>query len=107
MRFLTISALAAAVVLSLVGGTSAQQRQGGQTKTMPNMDQSQMQGMDMNAMMARWSQMQGMDMNAMMARCTQMRQQMRPGMAMPADMQKTMAQCDQMDRSMGMPPPRR
>jgi len=92
MRFLTISALAAAVVLSLVGGTSAQQRQGGQTKTMPNMDQSQMQGMDMNAMMAR---------------CTQMRQQMRPGMAMPADMQKTMAQCDQMDRSMGMPPPRR
>ena len=52
------------------------------------------------------SAMQGMDMNTMMAQCAQMRQGMKPGMAMSAGMQQTMAQCDQMDRSMGMPAPR-
>jgi len=52
------------------------------------------------------SNMQGMDMNTVMARCAQMRQGMRPGMAMSADMRQMTAQCDQMDRSMGMPAPR-
>jgi len=52
------------------------------------------------------SNMQGMDMNTMMAHCAQMRQGMRPGMAMSADMRQMMGQCDQMDRSMGMPAPR-
>ena len=52
------------------------------------------------------SNMQGMDMNTMMAHCAQMRQGMRPGVAMSADMQQMMAHCDQMDRSMGMPAPR-
>jgi hypothetical protein len=47
--------------------------------------------------------MQNMDMNTMMAHCAQMRQQMRPGMAMSADMQQMMSECDAMDRSMGMP----
>ena len=46
--------------------------------------------------------MQGMDMNTMMAHCSQMR----PGMAMSADMRQMMARCDQMDRSMGTGTPR-
>ena len=52
------------------------------------------------------SNMQGMDMNAMMSHCTDMRRQTRPGTAMSADMRQTMAQCDEMDRSMGMTAPR-
>ena len=58
-----------------------------------------MPGMDQSAM-------QGMDMNTMMAHCAQMRQGMKPGMAMSSGTQQMMARCDQMDRSMGMPAPR-
>ena len=92
MRPITLSALAALGLASLAGAASAQQQRGGQMQNMPGMDRSQGQGMDMNAMMAR---------------CAQMRQQMKPGMAMPADMKQMMGQCDQMDRSMGMTPPAR
>ncbi len=51
------------------------------------------------------SNTQGMDMNAMMAHCAQMRQGAPRGVAMSADIRQMMAQCDQMDRSMGMPAP--
>jgi hypothetical protein len=67
--------------------------------TGPSMAGPGMAGMD-------HSNTQGMDMNTMMARCAQMRQQMRPGMAMSADMRQMMGQCDQMDRSTAMPAPR-
>lgn len=50
--------------------------------------------------------MQGMDMNTMMAHCAQMRQQ--PGSRQTAQGRQMLEQCDQMDRSMGMTPsPRR
>ncbi len=98
MRSTILPVLAAAALLSLAGTAAAQQRQGGQMQNMPGMDHSQMQGTP---------QSQGMDMNAMMARCTQMRQQVRPGAAQSADAKQMLAQCDQMDRSMGMTPPRR
>lgn len=58
-----------------------------------------MAGMDHSAM-------QGMDMNTMMAHCADLRQQARPGVAMSADMRQMVAQCDEMDRSMGMTAPR-
>lgn len=70
------------------------------TGGMTGMDHSRMPGMSQA----------GMDHNAMMAHCAEMRQGMRPGMAMTADMRQSMAQCDQMDRSMGgsaTPPARR
>lgn len=70
---------------------------------MSDMDHSKMMpgmaGMDQSGM-------QGMDMNTMMAHCSQMRQQTRPGMAMSPDTRQALAQCDQMDRSMGMRPAR-
>jgi hypothetical protein len=44
------------------------------------------------------------DMTATMKRCANMRQQMKPGATLSADMQKQMAQCDAMDRSMDAPP---
>lgn len=69
---------------------------------MQGMDHSNMPGM---AGMDH-SNMQGMDMNTMMAHCAQMRQGTRSGMAMSGDGRQMMAQCDQMDRSMGMPAPR-
>lgn len=53
------------------------------------------------------SNMQGMDMNTMMAHCAQMRQQARAGVTPAANMQQMMARCDQMDRSMGTPAARR
>jgi hypothetical protein len=46
---------------------------------------------------------QGQDMATMMKQCAAMRQKMKPGAAMSAGMQKTMAQCDDMDRSMIAP----
>lgn len=52
------------------------------------------------------SNMQGTDLNTIMAHCAQMRQGMRPGMAISAEMRQMTAQCDQMDHSMGMPAPR-
>ena len=49
--------------------------------------------------------MQGVDMNTMMTHCAQMRQQ--PGSEQTAQGRQMLNQCDQMDRSMGMTPPRR
>ena len=70
-----------------------------------------MSGMDHSKMMPGMagmdhSGMQGMDMNTMMAHCSQVRQQTRPGMAISPDTRQALAQCDQMDRSMGMRPAR-
>lgn len=60
---------------------------------MPSMDHSNMPSM------------QGVDMNTMMTHCAQMRQQ--PGSEQTAQGRQMLNQCDQMDRSMGMTPPRR
>ena len=93
MRSSTLPTLAAAILFSVAGVASAQQRQGTPMQNMPGMNQPGGGGMDMNAMMAR---------------CAQVRQQARPGAAVSAETQRTLAQCDQMDRSMGMTPaPRR
>ena len=45
--------------------------------------------------------MSGMNMQQMAAHCAQMRQQVRQGGRPSPDVQRMMAQCDQMDRSMG------
>ncbi len=53
--------------------------------------------------------MQGMsaaDHQAMMTHCAQMRQSVRQGATLSPSMQQMMAQCDAMDRSMGMSPTR-
>lgn len=57
------------------------------TRGMPQMDHSNMGGMNMNDMMAH---------------CAQMKQHKGSGTAMSADMRQMMARCDQMDRDMGM-----
>ena len=90
MRSITFTALTLSLFFGVAGAAIAQQ-QNGQMQNMPGMDHSQMQGMDMHAMMTR---------------CAQMRQGMRPGAAVPADRRQMMAQCGQMDRSMGMAPQR-
>lgn len=68
---------------------------------MSGMDHSSMPGMDHSSMPS----MQGMDMNTMMTHCAQMRQQ--PSSGQTAQGRQMLNQCDQMDRSMGMTPPRR
>jgi hypothetical protein len=65
---------------------------------------SSMQGHDMSSMQGRG--MSGMDHQAMMAHCAQMRQQAQPGASPSASMQQMMAQCSQMERSMGSSPTR-
>jgi hypothetical protein len=45
--------------------------------------------------------MAGMDHQSFMAHCAQMRQQVRQGGRPSPDVQRMMARCDQMDRSMG------
>jgi len=93
MRSITLPAIAVLISFGFAGAAHAQQRQGTPMQNMPGMNQSRGQGMDMNAAMAR---------------CAQVRQQTRPGVAVSAETQRTLAQCGQMDRSMGMAPtPRR
>jgi hypothetical protein len=74
-------------------GTSAAAPQQGAAgaQAMPAQGTSGMQGHGMA----------GMDHQSFMAHCAQMRQQVRQGGRLSPDMQQMMAQCDQMDRSMG------
>ena len=55
---------------------------------------------------AQGHSMAGMDHQSFMAHCAQMRQTVRQGGRLSPDMQQMMAQCDQMDRSMGPSRPR-
>ncbi len=50
--------------------------------------------------------MAGMDHQSMMNHCAEMRQTVRQGGRLSPDMQRMMAHCDQMDRSMGASRPR-
>lgn len=52
------------------------------------------------------SAMAGMDMNAMMAHCAAMRQDVRSSQTTSPEMRQMKTECDQMDRSMNMPPAR-
>jgi hypothetical protein len=56
---------------------------------------------DMRGMNMQGQGTGGMDMQAMMNRCAQMRQQMQHGAKMTTDLQRLVAQCDQMDKEMG------
>ncbi len=75
--------------------SSAWAQQGGQSdmSSMPNMaPKAQMGG--------KAGKAPEMDMDAMMAHCAQMRRDMKPDAPMSADMRKTMADCDAMDKKM-------
>ncbi|OYW66546.1 MAG: hypothetical protein B7Z40_11105 [Bosea sp. 12-68-7] len=72
--------------------------------SMQGHNMSGMQGHNMSGMQGH--NMSGMDHQAMMAHCAQMRQQAQPGASAPAGMQQMMAQCSQMERSMGSSPTR-
>jgi hypothetical protein len=56
---------------------------------------------DMQGMQMQGHEMSGIDMPTMMKHCARMRQAVRNGATLRSDMQRMMAQCDQMDRQTG------
>jgi hypothetical protein len=83
----------------------AQQPAGTSGQSPGEMSGMNMQGHDMSRMSGMQGQdMSGMDMQTTMSRCATLHQHMRPDAAMTPDIQRVMAQCDQMDQQMGIMP---